>query len=66
VVYSTSALSLHAALHLVTACPALMGLPPPRLAERIGAHASALGMTAADVAELLIRNHRLLDMVPFK
>jgi hypothetical protein len=66
VAFSKGAVSLHAALHLVTARPGIMRLPPPRLAERVAAHARALGMSQADVAELLVRNHHLADLVPFK
>jgi len=43
-----------------------MKLPPPRLAERMGAHASSLEMQLADVAELLVRNHLLVDVLPFR
>jgi hypothetical protein len=64
--YSRGRLSLHAALFLVTSSPQLMRLPPPRLAERMGAHAAALGLPVADVADLLVRNHELVDALPFR
>ena len=64
--YTCGALSPQAALHLVTASPQLMRMAPPRLAERMVAHAAALGMAVADVAELLVRNHQLADMLPFR
>lgn len=60
------ALSLQAALALTTASPGLMRLPPPRLAERMAAHARALGLPLADVADLLARNGQLADLLPYK
>lgn len=64
--FSRSALSLPAALHLVTSSPQLMRMPPPRLAERAAAHAAALGLPLPDVAALLMRNHLLADLLPTK
>lgn len=64
--YCKSRLSLQSALHLLTSSPQLMRLPPPRLAERMAAHAGALGLALGDVADLLVRSHRLVDMLPFK
>ncbi|KAI8472880.1 MAG: hypothetical protein J3K34DRAFT_519417 [Monoraphidium minutum] len=59
-------LSEQAALALVTSSPRLLRLPPPRLAERMAAHAAALGVAVADVAELLVRNHELADVLPLR
>jgi hypothetical protein len=64
--YTRGRLSLRAALALATSAPALLRLPPGRLAERAAAHAGALGLPVADVAGLLARNPQLVDAAPLR
>jgi hypothetical protein len=62
--FTSNQVSLELALFLYTQQPSLLHLPPGALAARLMQLANGLDLSPADMADLLVRNPNLINLLP--